>query len=138
MSIGKRVCRALGRRLLGKTGEYTAPANIYVGLSTAAPGEDASTNAEPSGNNYSRVSTDEADWDDFSDADPSVSANASAITFPVPSGSWGTVTHVTLWEHASTATEAVFIGAVALDSPMAVGLGADVSFPIGDLTLSFD
>jgi hypothetical protein len=34
---------------------YTPPSAVYVALSTADPGEDGSTIAEPSGNNYARV-----------------------------------------------------------------------------------
>lgn len=78
-------------------GSYTPP-TVYVGLSTADPGEDASGLAEPSGNNYARVTTAAGDWNAASGGSIT---NANAITFPEASGSWGECTHFALFDHSS-------------------------------------
>lgn len=75
-------------------GAYTAP-TIYVGLSTADPGDDAATLAEPSGNGYARVTTAAADWNAASGGSKT---NANAITFPEATGAWGTITYVCLFD----------------------------------------
>ena len=93
----------LEKKLLDHTfgkAAYTAPANIFVGLSTADPGDDGATLAEPSGNNYSRVSTAAADWN-AATLGAGTLTNANAINFPVASGSWGTITHVALFDASS-------------------------------------
>ena len=82
--------------LFGK-GSYTPP-TIYIGLSTADPLDDASGLAEPSGNGYARVTTAASDWDAASSG---ALDNANDITFPVTTGSWGTVTHFALFDASS-------------------------------------
>jgi hypothetical protein len=68
---------------------------IYVGLSTADPGEAAVTLAEPSGNGYARVATATGTW---TTATAGALENATEITFPTASGSWGTITYVCLFD----------------------------------------
>lgn len=82
--------------LFGK-GSYTPP-TIYVGLSTADPLDTAAGLAEPSGNNYARVSTAASDWNASSGG---ALDNANDVTFPTASGSWGTLTHFALFDAAS-------------------------------------
>lgn len=78
-------------------GAYTPP-TIYVGLSTADPGDDGTGLSEPSGNGYARVATTSADWDLASGG---ALDNANAIEFAEATGSWGTVTHFALFDAAS-------------------------------------
>lgn len=67
------------------------PGHIWVALFTAV-GTDAGTGfTEVSGSNYARVQTSAADWNSASGSAPSTISNANAITFPLSSGSWGTV-----------------------------------------------
>jgi len=82
--------------LFGK-GSYTPP-TIYLGLSTADPLDDASGLAEPSGNNYSRVTTSGSDWNTSSGG---TITNANQFDFPTASGSWGTITHFAIFDAAS-------------------------------------
>lgn len=99
--------------LLGTT--YTPPANWFVGLSTTTPTETGSNFTEPVGNAYARVSTATATWSAAVAGNPSVKSNAVQITFPVASGSWGTLSHwglflatsggtVQIWAPLSVAT----------------------------------
>jgi len=116
--------------LFGK-GSYTPP-TIYVGLSTANPDEDASGLAEPSGSGYARVTTAGSDWDAASGG---ATANATAITFPTASGSWGTITHFAIFD-ASSAGNMLAYG--ELDSPQAITTDQTPRFSIGafDVTLT--
>jgi hypothetical protein len=99
VSKGDYLEKKLLDHVFGKAA-FTAPANIYVAASTADPTDDGSGLAEPSGNNYSRVSTAAADWN-AATLGAGTLTNANAINFPVASGSWGTITHVALYDAAS-------------------------------------
>lgn len=124
--------------IFGRTA-YTDIATIYIGLSTADPLDDVSALAEPSGNNYARVGfqNDTAFWR------PAVlgagtKQNSAEITFPEASGAWGTVTHVTLFEHLTTATLAVFMASGALGTSKAITAGDTPRFQTDSLTISLD
>ena len=114
--------------LVGKT-SFTMP-TAYIGLSTADPLDDASGNAEPSGNNYSRVTTDGDDWDASSGG---ATANAAALTFPEASGSWGTITHFAIWDAATVGN---MLAHGDLTASKAIGIGDTASFAIGDLDIT--
>jgi len=108
----------------------TFGSTLYVGLSTADPGDDGSGLAEPSGNGYARVSTTSSDWGAASGGSKS---NTSAITFPAATGNWGTITHVCLFD-ASTGGNLIWSG--ALDSSQAISTDQIARFDTGELTLS--
>jgi hypothetical protein len=76
-----------------KTTEYTVPTNVCVALCTADPTDagTGSTITEPSGQNYARKTHNA--WDV---AAAGATENTGVITFNVPSGSWGLITHVAL------------------------------------------
>lgn len=114
--------------IVGKTAFSTPTA--YLAASTADPTDDGSGVAEPSGNGYARVSTAGADWN--AAASGSID-NANAITFPEASGSWGTITHVALYD-ASTGGNMLAHG--ALDSSQAIASGEVLRVPAGDATLT--
>jgi hypothetical protein len=78
-------------------GSYAAPV-IYVGLSTADPGDDGAGLSEPSGAGYNRVQTSAGDWNT---ATGGAIDNVNLIEFPVATGSWGTLTHFALFDAAS-------------------------------------
>jgi hypothetical protein len=113
-------------------GAYSAPANIFVGLSTADPEEDASALAEPSGNGYARVSTAAADWDTASSG---VIDNVNTIIFPTATGDWGTVTHFALFDAASGGNMLAY-GILGLS--VAVALNNTPRFTAAQLEISLD
>lgn len=115
-------------------GDYTRPATVYIGLSTADPGEAGATLAEPSGNNYSRVSVTNNSTN-FPAASGGVKSNGTDITFPTPSGSWGTVTHVVVFD-ASSGGNMLFWGALTVSK--AINTDDDVVFPATTLTFTED
>ena len=112
-------------------GAYTALANIWVGLSTAVPLDDASGLAEPVGDNYSRVSTAGADWDTASGG---ALDNANAVTFPEASGNWGTITHFALFD-ASTAGNMLAHGSLAVSKSIISGDTPNFAAGVLDVTL---
>jgi len=115
-------------------GAYTAP-TIYVGLSTADPGDDAAGLAEPSGNNYSRVTTAAGDWNAATGTTPCLIDNANAITFPQASGPWGTVSHFALFDASSGGN---MLAHGSLGTPQAIVSGNTPEFAAGDLDVSLD
>ena len=116
--------------IFGK-GSYTPP-TIYVGLSTAAPADDGSGLAEPTGNAYARVLTLAADWNVASGG---ALDNANDITFSEATGSWGAMTHFALFD---AATGGNMLAHGALSASKAIGSGDVAKFAAGDLDVSLD
>jgi len=116
--------------LMGKA-SYSAP-TIYVGLSTADPLDDGSGLAEPSGNGYARVLTAAGNWNS---AASGTITNLSTITFPEASGSWGTVSHVVLFD---ADTGGNILGSGALSAPTAIVALNIPRFSAGQLSVSLD
>lgn len=114
---------------------FSPPATLYLALSTTTPTEAGGNFTEPSGNNYSRVSTAAADWSAATSADPSVKANSAQKDFPEASGSWGTVTYFGLWDDSSAGNLMAF---GALTTSKTIGSGDVARFKVGDLSLSLD
>ena len=112
---------------------YTAETTVKVALSTADPLDTGLGLAEPSGNNYARVSVTNngTNWDT---AVNGATANKTAITFPTASGSWGTITHFAIFDNAGT--NMLVHG--SLGTSKAVGTGDTPKFNIGDLTITLD
>lgn len=116
--------------ITGKT-SFTKP-TTYVGLSTADPTDDASGLAEPSGNNYSRVTTSGSDWDA---AASGAVANAATLTFPEASGAWGTVTHFALFD-ASSSGNMLCHG--TLNASRVITNGITPRFAVGEFVITLD
>ncbi len=116
----------IAKHVFGKA-TYTAPAHLYLVLSTADPLGDGSGLAEPSGGDYAPVETDPADWTESG----GVVTNNVEITFATPTGSWGLLTHVALKDAAAAGN---LIDSSPLPSPWAVDAGSTpTTFPIGSL-----
>lgn len=116
--------------LFGK-GNYTPP-TIYVGLSTADPGDNGAGLSEPSGNGYSRVQTAASDWNA---AAGGLLDNANTITFDSATGDWGTVTHFAVFD-AATAGNMLAHG--ALTQAKTIGSGDTARFAAGELDVTLD
>lgn len=140
MSFANRTSRALLAALFGKTtglvfGALATRPTLFIALSTTAPAEDGTNVTEQVGNGYARVATTTGDWNDPTDADPSLIDNANAITFPTPTGSWGTVTHFVIFDLLTAGT---VIASGALTASRVIALDDAVSFPAGDLDITLD
>lgn len=77
------------------TGSYTAPSNVYVGLSTASFNDDNS-GTELTGNGYARVEVT------FGAASSGTASNSAAVEFSAATGSWGTVSHFGIFDASSS------------------------------------
>jgi len=113
-----------------KTGDWTQPAALYVGLSTADPTDSGAGIAEPVGNAYARVS--HAAWDG---AASRATENTGTISFPEASGAWGIINHFFISD-ASTAGNMIAHG--ALSAAKTIGAGDNASFQDGAIDVSFN
>lgn len=107
----------------------TLPSATYMALYTTAP-TDAGGGTEVSGGSYARVQINSL----ISAPTNGVTSNGSAITFPTPTGSWGTVEAFGILD-ASTGGNLLMWDTLA--SPEVVNSGNLVEFPIGDLDIVF-
>ncbi|MEO1035215.1 MAG: hypothetical protein AAFX44_06600 [Pseudomonadota bacterium] len=138
MGLSIYASQALLNAFMGKTsnfGTLSGRPTLYFAFSTADPGEDGSGAAEPSGNGYARVATAPADWADATNADPSVVTNVNNITFPNPTGPWGSCTHGAVYDAASG-------GNFVAGGPLAQAIAPDAPTPpviaAGQASLSLD
>ena len=74
---------------------YTSPTTVYVSLHTADP-TDAGTGAEVSGGSYVRKAAT------FAAPSNGVSATSADVTFDQATASWGTITHIGIWDALTT------------------------------------
>lgn len=122
---------------------FTPPATLYFGLHTTAT-TDAGGGTEVSGGSYARVAVT-ASLSNFnatqggagsaSSGTGGVTSNATTITFPAPTGNWGTVSHWAVWD-ASTGGNMLFHGALTTAKTINNGDAAP-SFAAAALTLTF-
>ena len=101
---------AIINHVLRGTAIFAAPGTVYVALFTGDP-TDAGTGPEVTGGGYARVAVLTAGgW--TAPGTDGISANVSPITWPAPTGSWGTVTHVAIFD-AAAAGNMYFHGALS-------------------------
>lgn len=116
---------------------------LYVGLLTAAP-SDSGGGTEVSGNSYARVAVTSslANWAGTQSAGSTTASsgtggqtsNNSAITFPTPSGTWGTVTHFGIYD-ATSGGNLLFWGALTISKT--INQSDTVTFPAASLSITF-
>ena len=92
---------------------YTSPATVYVALFTTDP-TDANTGTECTGASYVRKAMT------FSAPSNGVSSNSSAVEFDQATTSWGTITHMGLYD-ASTSGNLLFHGALTASKVIDTG-----------------
>jgi len=113
---------------------YSAPGDLYIGLSTADPGDDGAGLAEPVGNGYARVQVTNnlTQWPAAAGGSKN---NANDITFPLASGSWGNITHFGIFDQLAGGN---LLGSGALTVARTVGDGDQPRFAAGEITISLD
>lgn len=113
--------------------DYTAPANLYVGLflESAKPA-DAGGGTEASGGAYARVAVARASgWTSAGNA----TENAADIDFPEATASWGELGAFALFD-ALTAGNMLYWG--DLTTPKTINSGDTAKIPAGDLDITED
>ncbi|MFZ9079314.1 MAG: phage tail fiber protein [Alphaproteobacteria bacterium] len=108
---------------------YTAPSTLYLALFTGAPGEaGGGTEVSTSGTAYARQT-----------AAFTVSGNtattSSAIEFPTATASFGTVSHVGIFD---ASTSGNLLAYAALTTSKAIDTGDVFRVPAGDLDITLD
>ena len=124
---------------------YTPPATLYFALFTAAP-SDTGGGTECTGGSYARVGvaaslanfagTQSAGSTTASSGTGGTTSNNAAITFPAPTGNWGTATHMGVFD-ASTAGNLLCFAALSVSKTINNGDAAP-SFGIGAFTYQED
>lgn len=107
----------------------TRPTAWYVALFTSNPAEDASgTEVSTTGTAYARQSVT------FS-VSGNTASNSAAIEFPTATASYGTVTHVGVFDAASAGN---LIAYAALTTSKAIDTGDVMRIPASDLDVTMD
>ena len=109
------------------TDAVTRPTTWYIGLFTSDP-TDAGTGTEVSGNGYTRKAVTFSVTGD-------TATNTASIEFDAATASWGTVTHVAVFD-ASTSGNMIVHS--ALTTAKAVSTGDILRVPTGDLDITLD
>lgn len=109
------------------TGSPTRPTAWYVGLFTAAPGE-AGGGTEVAGNAYVREAVT------FT-VSGNTASNDAAIEWPTATGSWGTVTHVAVFDASTSGNMLVY---ATLTAAKTISTGDVLRIPLGDLDVTLD
>jgi hypothetical protein len=119
-----------------RTGSFTKPTAIYIGLMSAAAAPEAGTVTELTGNGYARVSVAplDANWAAPS-AGNGTTSNVAAITFPTATADWATATHFGIWDASTAGNLLVY---ATLTASRTVTNGSTASFAIGALTFQID
>jgi hypothetical protein len=108
------------------TSAWSMPATVYLGLSVASMGDDAS-GTELSGSGYARQSIS------FASASSGSASTDATVTFPTATGSWGSIGFWSLWD-ASSAGNLLMHG--AFTTAKTVGDGDILRVNSGDLTIT--
>jgi hypothetical protein len=106
---------------------YTAPTTKYLALYTAAPGETGG-GTELSGSGYARQTVA------FTTVGNTTSNNAS-VEFPTASGSWGSVTHVGVFD---ALTSGNLMAYATLTTAKTIDSGDVFRIPNADLDITLD
>lgn len=107
------------------TGSPTRPTAWYVALFTTDP-TDAGTGTEVSGGSYARTAVTFTVSGD-------TASNSGAVEFPEATGSWGTITHIGIYD---ASTSGNLIAHAALTASKAIASGDILRFPIGDIDVT--
>lgn len=127
MSISDYLENKLLDHSLG-TASFTMPAGVYLALFTTDPGE-AGGGTEVSGTAYARQAIA------FDAASGGIALNSDLIEFPVAGGSWGTVTHLALYDAVSSGN-LLYYG--EMDVSKQILLSDQLKFEAGEIAVALD
>lgn len=123
---------------------FTNPATLYMALYTSAT-TDTGGGTEVSGGSYARVALNPSDTNwlstqgtttGASSGTTGITSNNATITFPAPTGNWGTVTDVAICDTASGGNMLLH-GALTASKTVNNGDAAP-NFPVAALTVQLD
>lgn len=111
------------------------PSAIYLGLLTAVADAEAGTVTEVSGGSYARQQIVQADasWNAPTNVGGAQTiTQVNAINWPTATASWGTVTHVGVYD---AVTGGNLLMVMALVQSKTIGSGDSYSFPAGQVSI---
>lgn len=116
-------------------GTYTPGTSFWVALYTTVPEPDGTGGVEVTGGSYARVETTQASWNNASIVPTYVSKtdNASDITFPTSTASWGTVNGFGI---LSASTAGTLLVGGSLTVPKLIDIDTVAVFLVGDLVIN--
>jgi hypothetical protein len=133
MAITTGTANSLLDLLFGQTA-FSNFSTLYCGLSTSVIQNDGSGATEPTTGAYARVAITN-NKTNFANAAAAALTNATTITFPESTASWGTITYFFLASGATTGVADIKYFE-ALPSAKTVQSNTTVLFSIGALTIS--
>lgn len=110
------------------SGSATRPTAWYVALYTAAP-SDSGGGTEVSGNGYSRQSV----TFDAASSPGGTTSNNDTVTFTAAGGNWGTISHVGIFD-AATSGNLLWHG--AMTASKTINDGDTLEFAVGNIDLT--
>ncbi len=113
---------------------YSAPATLYLALSTADPTDDGSGLNEPSGGSYARLGVTN-NLTNFPAATGGSKSNGVDFTFVTATASWGVISHMAIFDAVSGGN---MLAHAALTSSKTIDNGDTVIFEAGNLTITLD
>jgi len=120
--------------IVGKNA-FTMPDDVYVGLSSTTPADDATNVTEPSAGSYARVQMADTDWNS---AAAGAITNATDVEFPTATADWlagADLTYAVLYDAASGGNPLGY-GALSVAKPV---LNGDTpKIVAGNLTITLD
>lgn len=108
----------------------TRPTTWFVGLFTAAPGETGG-GTEVSGGSYARTAVTFT----VSGTAPTLATNSAAVEFAAATASWGTITHVAVFDASTAGNMLVY---ATLTASKTIASGDVFRIPAGDLDITLD
>lgn len=106
---------------------YTSPSSVYVGLFTSSP-TDADSGTEVSGGSYVRKAGT------FT-VSGNTATTSGAIEWPTATGSWGTITHIGIYDASSAGN---LLAWAALTASKTIASGDVFRIPAGDIDITLD
>jgi hypothetical protein len=108
-------------------GSPTRPTAWYIGLFTAAP-DDTGGGTEVSGGSYARQTV-------ALTVSGNLATNSAAIEWPTASASWGTITHVAVFDALTSGNMLVY---ATLTTSKSIAAGDVLRINAGDLDITLD
>lgn len=134
MSFSDQLRDSLLDQAFGGSGDVN-PTTMYIGLSRVEPGFDGSVNSEPVGNAYARVAIVNSS-NIWAAAASGVKRNAAVITFPEATGSWGSVTHATVWIDPTSDGALSYWGSAPLGTAKSIISGDTPNIPVNSISFT--
>lgn len=116
---------------------YSAPATLYLALSTASPTDDGSGLTEPAGGSYARlaVANNATNFPAATGTTPTLKSNGVQFDFITATASWGVITHMAIMDAASGGN---MLAWSTLATSKTIDSGDTVNFKVGELDITLD